>query len=437
MHRSSLVLLMFCLIAAALSCAGSASQNPNLPPGENPDRYKFAASDVHRDQSPDVPPSELTELATGNTQFAFDLYQQLKGQMSTNIFCSPFSVSQALAMTWAGARGTTESQMSDTMHFTLGQAKLHPAFNKLDLELASRGEGAKGKDSEPFRLNIANSIWGQDGWSWLPAFLDTLALNYGAGMRLVDFAAAPNDCRVIINDWVENKTEDRIKDLLPEGIITTDTRLVLVNAIYFNAAWRFPFEEENTHPGSFHLLDGNAVTADLMEQAADIRYMEGDGYQAVEMEYDGRELSMVILLPSADRFQEIESSLDAAFIQQTIDGLQEATVSLTFPKFEYDSDFSLGDTLIAMGMPDAFSGTADFSGMDGTLRLYITAVVHKAFVSVDEAGTEAAAATAVVVGEKAIPQVEEFRADHPFVFFIRDIETGTILFVGRVLDPTA
>jgi len=437
MHRSSLALLISCFIAAALSCAGSANQNPNLPPGENPDRYKFAASDLQRDQSPDVPPSDLSGLATGNSQFAFDLYQQLKGQKSTNIFCSPLSISQALAMTWAGARGTTESQMADTLHFTLGQAKLHPAFNKLDLVLQSRGEGAKGKDSEPFRLNIANSIWGQDGWSWLPPFLDTLALNYGAGMRLVDFAAAPNDCRVIINDWVENKTEDRIKDLLPEGIITTDTRLVLVNAIYFNAAWRFPFEKENTHPGAFNLLDGSAVTADLMEQAADIRYMEGDGYKAAEMEYDGRELSMVILLPSVDRFQEIESSLDAAFIQQTIDGLQEATVSLTLPKFEYDSDFSLGDTLIAMGMPDAFSGAADFSGMDGTLRLYITAVVHKAFVSVDEAGTEAAAATAVVVGEKAIPQVEEFRADRPFIFFIRDIQTGTILFVGRVLDPTA
>jgi len=434
--RRYLTLGLISLAVLIISCGGG-NKVPNLPPDENPTDYRFIASDLPRDPSPDVPPSDLDELVGGNTDFAFDLYKKLSEE-DGNVFFSPFSISQALAMTWAGAKNDTETQMSDTLHFTLGQDKLHPAFNLLDLELQSRGEGAKGKDSEPFRLNIANSTWGQDGWTWLPAFLDVLAVNYGAGMRLVDFAADPEQCRVTINKWVEDKTEDRIKDLLPEGVIDTQTALVLVNAIYFNAAWLDPFEEDDTRQGEFSLLDGGKVMVPLMEQVEEHNYMEGDGFKAVEMKYDGEELSMVIVLPDIDRFDEIESSLSSTFIDGIIQDFGNYSVTLTLPKFEYESEFGLAGTLNSMGMTDAFvPDVADFSGMDGSLLLYITDVVHKAFVSVDEAGTEAAAATGVVIGYTSIPESAVFTADHPFIFFIRDIATGAILFVGRVLDPSA
>ena len=427
--------IMALLILVSLSSCNGGNSIPNLPPDENPDSYKFIASDQPRDEDPYIPPGDLSEVVEGNTNFACDLYQEL-ANLEGNIFFSPFSISQALVMTYAGARGNTETQMADTMHFTIGQDRLHPAFNRLDLELQSRGEGAKGKDGEGFRLNIANSTWGQDGWTWQQPFLDTLGVNYGAGMRLVDFCTQPEQCRLTINAWVEERTENRIIELLPEGIITVNTALVLVNAIYFNAAWLEPFEEENTHIGDFTLLDDSVIGVPLMEQTEEHDYMEGDGFRAVEIKYDGEELSMVIILPDIGRYNEIESSLSAEFIDGIIGDFGNYSVTLTLPKFEYESEFGLADTLFDMGMEDAFvSGVADFSGMDGSNLLYITDVIHKAFVSVDEAGTEAAAATGVVIGYTSIPESATFRADHPFIFFIRDIETESILFAGRVLDP--
>ncbi len=435
LRQSIFTAVLLSILVSVTSC-GSGNGPPNLPPNENPDGYKFVASDLTRDEDPNVPAGDLQELVVGNSEFAFDIYRELASE-DGNIFFSPFSISQALAMTWAGARNNTEAQIADTMHFTLGQDGLHPAFNRLDLELQSRGEGAAGKDGEGFRLNIANSTWGQDGWTWLPGFLDVLALNYGAGMRLVDFQSDPESCRLTINDWVEEKTEDRIKDLLPPGSVDAMTTLVLVNAIYFNAAWFEPFEEEDTYSGDFTLLDESTLTTPLMFQNEEHGYMEGDGFKACEIMYDGQELSMVIILPDVGRFDEIESWLSAETVNGIIGAMGNYSVDLTMPKFGYESEFSLNDTLYGMGMTDAFTpGVADFSGMDGSLLLYITDVVHKAFVAVDEAGTEAAAATGVVIGYTSIPEYAEFKADHPFIFFIRDLETGAILFLGRVVDPT-
>jgi len=432
--RALFATLSLLILVSLVSCNGG-NNIPNLPPDENPDDYKFVASDQPRDENPVVPPNDLTEVVDGNTDFACDLYRELMSR-DGNIFFSPFSISQALAMTYAGARGNTETQIADTMRFTVGQDRLHPAFNRLDLELQSRGEGAKGKDGEGFRLNIANSTWGQDGWTWQQPFLDTLGVQYGAGMRLVDFFTQPEQCRLTINAWVEERTESRIKDLLPEGIITPETVLVLVNAIYFNAAWLEPFEKEDTYQGDFTLLDESTVTVPLMEQTEEHDYMEGDGFKAVEIMYDGEELSMVIILPNIGRFDEIESSLSAEFIDGIIGDFGNYSVTLTMPKFEYESEFGLNGALMDMGMEDAFMpGVADFSGMDGSHLLYITDVVHKAYVGVDEAGTEAAAATGVVIGYTSIPQSATFKADHPFIFLIRDIETGSILFIGRVLNP--
>jgi serpin B len=424
------------IVIALLGLVGCSA--PGVGPGGGRPPGQSARSDKERVTSPDVAASDLADLVSGNSAFAFDLYQFLREEKADdNLFYSPYSISLALAMTYAGARGETERQMADTLHFALPQERLHPAFNGLDLELARRGEGAAGKDGEGFRLNIVNAIWGQDGYEFLSEFLDTLAENYGAGLRLLDFAKAPEESRVTINDWVSEQTEGRIEDLIPQGVINELTRLVLTNAIYFNAAWAEPFEENLTEDGPFHLLDGGEVTVPMMRQTASFGYARGEGYQAVELPYDGRELAMVILLPDAGAFEPFEGALDAGQVDAILKGLAYREVALTMPKFEIESDFSLAEALIAMGMPDAFSMDADFSGMDGTYDLFIRDVVHKAFVSVDEAGTEAAAATAVVMELKAAMPEEpvEVTVDRPFLFLIRDIETGTVLFVGRVVDP--
>jgi serpin B len=393
-------------------------------------------SDKERITSPDVSTSEQALLVEGNSAFAFELYQALREQEG-NLFYSPHSISVALAMTYSGARGETAQQMADTLQFMLEQERLHPAFNWLDAELASRGEGAQGKDGEGFKLNIVNAIWGQKDYEFLPTFLDVLAENYGAGLRILDFANETEKSRLIINDWVSDQTEQRIKDLIPKGIITSGTRLVLTNAIYFNAAWAYPFNESMTADGPFYLLDGGQVSVPMMKQTEAFGYTEGEGYQAVELLYDGDELSMVILLPAAGNFEAFEEELQAQQVCDIISGLQPTGVALTMPKFEFDSEFSLKDTLAGMGMPVAFSGAADFSGMTGSPGLSISAVQHKAFVSLDEAGTEAAAATAVIMDEEEPDQQAEITINHPFIFLIRDIETGAILFVGRVMNPGA
>jgi serpin B len=417
--RSTLPSLVMVIVLLTLAGCGNGAET--------------ARSAKQRVTAPDVAASNLADLVDGNSAFAFDLYQVLREE-NDNLFYSPYSISLALAMTYAGARGETEQQMADTLHFILSQDHLHRAFNGLDLELACRGEGAEGKDGEGFRLNIVNATWGQDGHEFLSEFLDVLAENYGAGLRLLDFVNAPEESRVTINEWVSDQTEGRIEDLIPQGVVHELTRLVLTNVIYFNAAWQYPFREDLTAAGTFYLLDGGEVTVPMMTQTAPFGYAEGEGYQAVELLYDGGELSMVILLPEAGEFAPFEGSLDAERVDGIVKGLALRQLALAMPKFEFESDRRLEEVLPAMGMPDAFTGAADFSGMTGSRGLFIEAVVHKAFVSVDEAGTEAAAATAVAV---PVELGVEVTIDRPFVFLIRDIETSAILFVGRVVNPSA
>lgn len=429
MKRGALITLVICL-ATTTSCGLAGGRRSGDVPGA------VVASEKER-VSPDVSAGEMGELVEGNSVFAFDLYRVLVEEAGGgNLFYSPYSISLALAMTYAGARGETEEQMADALAFTLLQDRLHPAFNALDQELAQRGEGAEGRDEKGFRLNIANAIWGQRDYAFLDAFLNVLAENYGAGLRLLDFAGAPEESRVTINDWVSEETEGKIENLIPKGLISAMTRLVLTNAIYFNAAWAHPFEEEATKDGPFTLLDGDQVTVPMMRQTESLGYAEGEGYQAVELPYDGREMSMVILLPDREGFRAFEGSLDAEGVRAVVEELTYQQVALMMPRFEFDARFSLKDTLIEMGMPSAFSAEADFSGMTGDRALSIADVIHKAFVSVDEAGTEAAAATAVVMLESAAPgEPIEVNVDQPFIFLIRDMETGAILFVGRVVDP--
>ena len=400
---------------------------------------EMVRSEKQRVTSPDVSEAELATQADGNSVFAFDLYHAvLEKEDIGNFFYSPYSISLALAMTYAGARGETAQQMVDTLHFILPDDKLHPVFNKLDMELASRGEGAAGKDGEEFRLNIVNAIWGQRDYPFITEFLDVLAENYGAGLRTLDFYTDPEGSRQIINQWVSRETEERIKDLLAKGDIVPDTVLVLTNAIYFNGAWLHPFEESLTQEGVFHLLDNGTVMVPMMRQTESFGYTEGENYQAVELLYDGGELSMVILLPREEEFESFEAELGAQGTTNILDHLSRTSVVLTMPKFNYESKVYLKEILSEMGMPVAFTTRADFSGIAGPQRnLWIDNVIHQSFVDVDEAGTEAAAATAVVMVESAMPEEPvEVTIDRPFVFLIRDIETNSILFVGRVLDPS-
>lgn len=397
-----------------------------------------AQAAVPREAKPQVAAAEVPALVAGNSAFAFDLYRALRGQEG-NLLYSPYSVSLALAATYAGARGQTEAQMAKTLRFPLPQERLHPAYNALDLELAGRGSGAKGQDGKGFRLRIANSVWGQTGYQFLPQYLDTLAKNYGAGLRLTDFANAPEPARVAINDWVKEQTEGKIVDLLPQGTIKNLTRLVLANAVYFNAAWREPFQVAATKPGPFHLLDGKQVSVPLMNQSQSLRYVLGQGYQAVALPYDGGEVEMLVLVPDAGAFPAFEGALSGERLAEIVKSLQPRQVELSLPKFNLKSEFGLGDTLASLGMPDALNpAQADFSGMNGKRDLYVQAVVHKAVVTVDERGTEAAAATGVVVGVTSAPaNPVTLTVDRPFVFLIRDVKTGTVLFLGRVLNPVA
>ncbi len=389
-----------------------------------------------RDISPKVSPGDQAQLVASDDAFAFALFDALRGQPG-NLFFSPYSISSALAMTYAGARGDTETQMADTLRFTLPQARLHPAFDALDLALASHTQV-----SGTFQLTVANSLWGQQGHPFLQGFLTLLRQYYGAGFRLLDFQDAPDPSRRTINAWVADNTQGKITDLIPSGAIDSSTRLVLANALYFKAKWMEPFDRNATSNQVFHLLDDSQVTVPMMEQVTHLSYAEATSYQVVDLPYSGGQVSMVILLPRAGQLDALEKSLTTGEITPTLQSLGEAKVHLTLPKFKYGSSFSLGETLQGLGMPDAFSpSAADFSGMDGQQHgLFISDVIHKALVAVDEDGTEAAAATSVAmagaVAAAPIEKIVQFKADHPFIYLIRDDQTGTILFLGRVEDPS-
>jgi serpin B len=381
--------------------------------------------------------TELADLVGGNTAFAFDLYQALRTEAGGNFLYSPYSISLTLAMTYAGARGETERQIANTLHFSLPQEQLHPAFNTLAQELDRRGQGAGGTDGQRFRLNVVNCPWGQEDVQFLPEFLDLLAANYGAEMRRLDFAREEK-ARRTINDWIGQQTEGRIQELILPGVLDAMTRLVLTNAVYFNAAWAKQFDLHATGDGVFHLLDGSSVTVPMMRQVESLAYAEGPDYQAVELPYDGYKIAMIILLPAQGQFEAFESTLDAGRIEAILEGLAERQVALALPRFEFEAGFKLGAVLAAMGMPLAFTPQADFSGMTPGGGLFVSDVIHRTAISVGELGTEAAAATAGVMPPSAIPEdLVTVRVDRPFLFLIRDLQRGSVLFLGRVVDPSA
>ena len=371
--------------------------------------------------------------------FAADLYDQLSTEDGNLVF-SPYSAAIALAMTRAGAAGETLTQMSDVLHADEA-GDLDAGLNAIDQALAKRpGEYRWFDKTVELELATANQLFGQVDYLFNDAFLDRLASQYGAGLRLVDYIKKTEEARESINTWVSDQTKERIPELIAEGVLNSDTRLVLTNAIYLKAPWMNRFDAEATKEEPFTRLDGSTVQAQMMRQSEQLRYTKGDGFEAVELPYIDGSLAMLVVVPEPGALPAFEADFDSPVLSRIVDALGPVQVELGFPKFTFRTQASLKDALIAMGMPVAFEGgLADFSAMspDGK-NLYIQDVVHEAFIAVDEDGTEAAAATAVVVGRTSAPvDIVKLTVDRPFLFFIRDNETGAILFMGRVVDPAA
>jgi len=420
-------LLMYSLILAVffmISCDSSDRSDSSIP---------FLSSDLSRNVSPDASPEEQEKLIAGNTAFAFDLYAKITDS-SQNIIYSPYSISLAMAMVWGGAENNTADEMAGVFHFSLTEERFHPAFNAVDLDLRSR-EYTDAETGAKLKLTIANSFWGQRDYHFLNSYLDLLALNYGAGIYLLDFMSSPDKCTGIINGWIEEKTEGLIKDAIPIDTITTDTRLVLANTIYFYANWLYKFSEDDTTDDVFYPADSDTIATPTMHQQGEFKYHEDADALSVELPYAGNKMSMLIVMPAND-FSSYEAALTGDTVSGIVENLTSGNIKLSLPKFkvEYTID-KLVDTLKSLGMVDAFTDSADFSGITGNSALCITDVIHKAVITVDETGTEAAAVTVAVFAETAVPEWVSVIIDRPFLFFIRDMETGSILFMGRVLNP--
>ena len=396
---SGICVLVLALIAAGLSAAGTT--RPDTPDGAG-------------------------SVAAGNNLFAFDLYRHLAADPAyagENLFFSPYSIASALAITCEGARGTTADEIESVLHLPTNETLRREGFADLNAALNS-GSGN-------CTLRTANALWAEKTHSLLPEYIETAARWYGANATNLDFVENPEGSRETINRWVEEKTEDRIRDLLPPGSIDPLTRLVITNAIYFKGAWAQQFDPAETTVEEFRVGSNETVTVPMMHGNAVYPYAETGTLQVLEMPYshgNGTEFSMLVLLPKEDSLTAAEEALDADLRES----LAPQNVRVFFPKFTLETEYPLPGTLAAMGMPTAFTGDADLSGMDGTRDLFVTGVFHKAFVDVNEEGTEAAAATGVAAGKGVTPV---FRADHPFVFLITEKDSGAILFMGRVVNP--
>lgn len=375
--------------------------------------------------------ASLDAVVQGNTAFALKMHQQLSSEEG-NVFFSPYSISSALGMTYAGARNNTEQEMKAALQFPGERDEMCRSFGNLQEglnDVQQRGD---------VKLSIANAIWAEKSYTFLPSFMDLVQKDYKSKISLADFVGNAEKERVVINTWVEDQTNDKIKDLIPEGILDARTRMVLVNAIYFKGDWASQFHESHTHVRDFHVTAEKKVNVKMMYQKGDFRFAADADTQALEMPYKGGDLSMLVLLPKEkNAISKLEQTLTPEKLNGLIAKLRKTTVEVSFPKFKVEADYNLIPPFKKLGMKDAFEATSDFSGMDGTQNLSISAILHKAFVEVDEKGTEAAAATAVVMTLRSLPKYRKFMADHPFVFLIRDKATGSVLFMGRMTQPNS
>jgi serpin B len=407
--------------------AGCTAPIPDVPPANQETTVPPAA---------EPPPPSSTSVVEANNRFALDLYARLAEGEEGNIFFSPFSISSVLAITYEGARGDTADEIRSVFHFPENTIQMREEFAGI---IAGINGGDPGH-----HLRTANALWAEQSSPFLPEYIDTADRTYGAKTTNLDFIARPDESRITINRWVEDETEGKIRDLLTPGSISPLTRLVITNAIYFKGTWVKQFDQNNTTEAEFQTGTGTVVRVPMMQRTdkdAIYGYSESGTLQVLRMPYEsasGKQLSMLVLLPKGDNLATVEQSLDMTNLSLLRQNLTSIQVIVYFPKFSLETKYSLPHTLSAMGMPIAFTGAADFSGMDGRRDLFVDDVIHQAFVEVNEEGTEAAAATAVVMRLTSLPvgePVPVFRADHPFIFLIQDDETGNIVFIGRVTDP--
>lgn len=443
-------LLMLALLASGVGlsgCNGTTNNDTADPSGEDSrktdnDGFTVIRSNVERETDPNADPDTVEKLTSHNADFAVALYNELAADKEgENLFFSPHSISTVLAMTYAGANGRTATEMKTALRFELAEEKLHSAFNRLDLALESQAEGTGNREGsgDPFKLNNANSIWCQKGFSFQQPFLDTMVKHYDAGLRTLNFQEKPDASRKTINEWVSNQTENKIRDLLSKGSITNLTRMILTNAIYFNASWKCKFNENATKKGEFRTRGGSEAQVDMMrlKERNGLSYARGDAWKAVEMPYVGADMSMVVIVPDEGKFDQIENKLSGQWLDTLFSNLGDQALKLQFPKFDFKCGFSVKKRLQSLGMETAFKPQqADLTGISKAAQLFLQDVVHKAYVSVDEKGTEAAAATAVSVGMTSVSTFKEVSVDRPFIFTIRDRKTGAVVFLGRVLDPS-
>jgi serine protease inhibitor len=431
----------FALAALALlaACANTTTNARTATPPEKPSPGQPVIREPRRPDAKydKAAAGEVAALVASNNAFAMDLYAAVKDGQG-DFAMSPASIALALGMTYAGAEGETEKQMKSALHFSLDEARVHRAYGTL-----LRAWNAP--DKRPYRLSVANRLFGEQTLPFDKAFLSVTAEDYAAELQPMNFKTAAESARIDINGWIETKTEKRIKNILPEGSLTSDSKLVLANAIYFKGKWAVEFEKSNTRDEDFH-APGGSIKASMMHLKSGFRHAATDGVQLLEMPYQGKELSMTIILPEAvDGLPALEKKLTHKSLERWRAGMSEVEVDVALPRFKIDppQPFELTKVLGALGIRDAFDPEkANFGGMSpkaDELNLHITSAFHKAFVEVNEEGTEAAAATAVVIGAETTsvePEPIRFRADHPFLFVLRD-KQGTILFIGRVSRPTA
>ncbi|MDX2343990.1 MAG: serpin family protein [Acidimicrobiia bacterium] len=409
---------------------------PTTDPGSSPDGFipgEVVRLDLARIAAT-VTDSDIAAVVAADAAFGMDLFRVAAGE--TNLMLSPYSIAAALSMLYPGARGATATEIADVLNLSVDDETLHAVRNHIDTALATTPPPMGDEDTRaPFTVRPANSAWGQGGYPFLDQYLQILAENYGAGLRLLDYAGDPEGSRAIVNEWVEDTTEDRIKDLIPEGAITVDTRLALVNAIWFKANWFEPFNKSATTIGPFQLLDGTEVDASLMQANRKMGYASNELFDAVRLPYAG-DAAMVVLLPKSGSPAGLAAALGPDDLSIAWD---ERQVTLTLPSFEFETELGLKSVLQELGMRTAFEGPsgngADLTGITAVRELYVSDAFHKTFVALDEEGTEAAAATALVITLESAAAPATLTANRPFLFWIEHSSTGEMLFLGQVTNP--
>jgi len=432
--------LISCLSLATIlslaACGGSGNVASTSPATGNALAVSSAKSSMTRNPLPVSSDADVAAAVAGNAEFALKALPLLDATGDSNLVYSPYSITQALATTSAGAKGETLAGIEQALAFKLQQDRLFPALNRLDLQLAEKTNFAT--NTKLPALTIANALWAQQGYSLQPAYLDTLAVNFGAAVNLLDFIKVPDASRLSINSWVEQQTQQKIKNLLGPNDVSSNTRVVLTNAIWFKSDWATVFTAEKTSNQNFTDRKGNIRSLPFMSQDIRLPYAQGKNYQAVELPYVDNKLSMMLIMPEAGKFDGFIQSLDSNTVSEISSAMKEQYVALSLPKFNFSSAATLADVLGKLGMSAAFDASkADFSGMTGNRDLSVSAIVHKAFISVDEKGTEAAAATGVAVGVTSIIGDAPIKVtlDRPFLFMIRDRQTGLIIFIGKLMNP--